>query len=273
MGRAVNAAVQRWCAWCGALFVAFWVAGFVVLGRFLPPSDPGATSEETVRQFTEHVTSVQLGLVLAMFGSVLLCPWTAILAVQMTRIEGPCAPLAYTQLAAGAAGSVFFVFPVMYMQIATYRQDRSPELIQLLNDMFWLPFVGVPAYLMMETLVLAVAILTDRRERPVFPRWAGYFNIWVTVIIIPAAVVVFFKSGPFAWNGLFSWWLPLTIFVVWFGVMTAVLLRAIGEQEAGAAAAAQGGDGLVTREEYESLVHDLERLSARLPVTTSGRPE
>jgi len=42
---------------------------------------------------------------------------------------------------------------------------------------------------------------------------------------------VFFKHGPFAWNGVLAWWIPLTMFFIWFVVMTVLLLRAIADDE------------------------------------------
>ena len=72
---------------------------------------------------------------------------------------------------------------------------------------------------------IGIAILIDRRERPVFPRWAGYFNLWVALLISPAGVVVFFKQGPFSWNGIVGFFTPLVAFAGWIAVMTAVLLR------------------------------------------------
>jgi hypothetical protein len=38
---------------------------------------------------------------------------------------------------------------------------------------------------------------------------------------------MFFKQGPFAWNGLFVFWLPFGVFFSWIVIMTALLLKAI----------------------------------------------
>lgn len=40
------------------------------------------------------------------------------------------------------------------------------------------------------------------------------------------------KTGPFAWNGLFTFWSPLTLFGVWIGTTSWLLLRALRRQEA-----------------------------------------
>jgi hypothetical protein len=227
----VNARSQRWCAWAGPAFLVSWGIGFCLLAGFIPPPTPNDTPAELLRMFQADPGRIRLGLVISMFGSVLLLPWGAVLTVQMKRIEGRSAPLAYTQLAAAAAGAVFLTFPVMYLQIASFRLDRSPELIQLMNDMFWVPFIGVPALVNLQTLAIGLAILQDRRERPVYPRWAGYLNVWACIVILPAGVMVFFKDGPFAWNGLFAWWLPLAAFVIWFAVMLRMLLNAVAQEE------------------------------------------
>jgi hypothetical protein len=39
------------------------------------------------------------------------------------------------------------------------------------------------------------------------------------------------KDGPFAYNGVFAFWLPLTTAATWFAIMTVVTLRAISNEE------------------------------------------
>jgi hypothetical protein len=80
-------------------------------------------------------------------------------------------------------------------------------------------------------LAIGVAILTDEREEPVFPRWAGYLNLWVALLLAPAGIVVFFKHGAFAWNGLIGFFCPLFAYCVWSITMFVLVRRAI-EQEA-----------------------------------------
>jgi hypothetical protein len=43
----------------------------------------------------------------------------------------------------------------------------------------------------------------------------------------PGCLCVFFKEGPFAWNGIFAWYIPITFFsLVWLPVNTWLFLRA-----------------------------------------------
>ena len=81
----------------------------------------------------------------------------------------------------------------------------------MLNDMSWLMFLGIISSACVQVAALGLAILLDKRTKPVFPRWAGYFNIWVALIWVPAAIIPFFKTGPLAWNGVFAWWVPLCV--------------------------------------------------------------
>jgi uncharacterized protein (DUF983 family) len=47
---------------------------------------------------------------------------------------------------------------------------------------------------------------------------------------VPGVMCLLFKTGPFAWNGLFVFWIPLAVFGSWFVVMSLLLLRAIKNQ-------------------------------------------
>jgi hypothetical protein len=75
--------------------------------------------------------------------------------------------------------------------------------------------------------VIGVPILQDRRTVPVFPRWSGYYCLWTALLVTPGSLVPFFKAGPFAWDGIMSWWVPVAVLALWFFVMTPVLLRAV----------------------------------------------
>jgi hypothetical protein len=44
-------------------------------------------------------------------------------------------------------------------------------------------------------LALGLAILSDTRSSKIFPRWLGYYNIFVGLSFLPDLLVPFFKTG------------------------------------------------------------------------------
>jgi hypothetical protein len=73
-------------------------------------------------------------------------------------------------------------------------------------------------------------MLMDKRENPIFPRWLGYFNLWAALIFTPGSFNVFFKDGPFAWNGVIAFYIPITIWAIATTVNTVYLTKAVDHQ-------------------------------------------
>jgi hypothetical protein len=86
--------------------------------------------------------------------------------------------------------------------------------------------VGTVSTAVVELVLLGVAVRGDRGPVPVFPPWFGTLSVAVGVIFALGGLVVFAKSGPFAWNGLLAFWVPLAVYGGWIFVATALLLRA-----------------------------------------------
>ncbi|MGY4103734.1 hypothetical protein ACW2Q0_29860 [Nocardia sp. R16R-3T] len=225
----MNIRIYQACAWSGAGFVALFAVGFIVAG-FLPPPAPNDSAGQVAALFAGHELRIRAGLQIAWSSSLLFVPFVALLSQLMKQTEGEFAPMAYTQLAAGLGSTLVFVLPLMNLQAADYRPHRSPETVQALADLGWLPFVGAWAVPAAQSIALAVVTLQDQESDPVFPRWSGYFNIWVAVLYVPALFMPFFKSGILGWNGLLPFWLGAAAFFGWIVVMTALALRAIGTQ-------------------------------------------
>ena len=103
-----------------------------------------------------------------------------------------------------------------------------------MNDTAWLLFVAITSTPILQTLSIGIAIFLDTPDNPnpVFPRWAGYLNFWIAMMFLPGSITVFFHTGPFAWNGILVWYLPLTAFAVWMVTMSILVLRAIAAEDA-----------------------------------------
>jgi hypothetical protein len=228
----LNTGAQRLCVWCGPFMLVIWVASFVLLSKFIPPPSPEDTRAEVVARFSDHTDRIRLGLVISLFACALLVPFCAVIAAQMRRIEGGRSVLAETQLVSGGLLCVEFLLPFAIWQTALYRVGEwSPETVQMLNDMAWLMFLGIICSACVQVASIGIAVLRDHRDEPVFPRWAGYFNLWVAIMWVPAGWIPFFKHGILAWNGAFAFYIPLTVYGIWFAVMVILLLRAIDGEE------------------------------------------
>lgn len=223
----MNRRIQLVCAWCGPAFLVIFAIGMVPLAGFVPPPAANDSPADVVRLYTEHRTRLQAGLTLMLFSTAFVAPWMAVIGTQLNRIRiGGIKALVYAQLAAGSAFLFVVIQPVMVMIVASFRPERSPEITQALNDLAWIPFIMVFTTLMAQMLIVAAAVLLDPEEA-VFPRWVGYVSAWCAVILLPAVLLPFFKEGPFAWHGIFQFWLAATLFFGWFTVMTVALMRAI----------------------------------------------
>lgn len=229
----INARNQRLLAWCGPVLTVMFLVGFILLARFIPPPAPGKSIDATIRFFETDTDLKRIGLWLNTFAGAMSGAWVVAISMQMRRIEGyRSSPLAYVQMLMGALLVFEFIIPVELWQACLYRPSLSPEFTYRLNDLAWLFFVGVVATAVVECIAIGLAVLQDKRSDPVFPRWVGYFNLWMALLFLPGGFVVFFKSGPLAWNGVLAFWLVLTAFTLWLLVMSySLLVHAIPQQE------------------------------------------
>jgi hypothetical protein len=227
---ATSRRIQKACIWAGPLMGALFVVGFVVAGFFPPPS-PNQTAAEVVAMIDQNRTAIRIGIVVCLASCPLLMPFLASFTIQMKRIEGIRPIMAYTQLALGALATIEFVIPYVFMLVSTYRADQDPDITRALYDIGWFFFLGVISTFVLQLVLFGVAVLIDRRPQPIFPRWLGYVNLWLAMAFAPASFLVFFKTGPLAWNGVLVWWVPVFAFLGWFVPNFVCLLRAVDSDD------------------------------------------
>jgi hypothetical protein len=222
----VNVKTEKLYVWCGPLAMVVIMVGLLI-ARLIPPPSPSDDAARIVDFYRSYALDIRLGVVVAMFGTALLGPWIAVLAKQIGRIDGRDSATGYCQLALGSLVLLEVMMPLMMLETALFRLDRAPEEILTLSDACWLPFVGFIFTFVVELLLGALSMLRDERADPLFPRWVAGFNFAVAVVSLPGCLVFFHRTGPFAWNGLGAWWIPLAAFGLWVIVMTIYLLRAV----------------------------------------------
>ena len=212
--------------WSGVAFCALWGGGLLLTG-WIPPMPPNLEAEAVATLVQNRSLQILLGVAFMTCFAVLYLPWTITLSEIIRPIEAPGHFLAQTQLLSGLMAQVTFFIPPYLFAAAAYRPFRNPEVTQALLDVGWLMFItGIGPFILQYT-ALAIAIFADKREVPAFPRWVGYLQVWISVSFICALIPFFLKSGPFSWNGMFVWWVPASIFAIWFVGMIIFARKAV----------------------------------------------
>ena len=226
----MNQRIRMLAVWSAAAFFVTWLLGFVVFAGWFPPTPPSTGAQEMADLFRSQSVSIRICMVFMTVGAVFYLPFTMLLSDLIKEIERPSALLAGTQLAAGILCTLTFFIPAYIWTAAAFRPERNPEITQALTDLAWLLFMTGLGPFALQYVSLAIAIFIDKKPVPTFPRWAGYVNVFVTISFLPAPSAFFFKTGPFSWNGLFIWWLPLVTFAIWFISMIYLARKAVLRQ-------------------------------------------
>lgn len=233
---------QMFCAYLGLAFpLVFFIGWGLIAGYMTPLQGPRTTGLEWQEFYSDHTTLIRVGIIITIAAGAFQAPFSALIGMHMRRMEGgKHTPLAYAQMMLGSVGVLLVVIPMFVYAAITFRPEaRDPDTLLFFSDLAWLMFIGAFSPAVLQSICLALAILGDKREKPVLPRWVGYYNLWVATLFLPGAIVIIAKSGPFAWHGLLAFWVPATVFGTWFIVMFVLMRKVIREQAAEEAPALQ----------------------------------
>lgn len=223
----MNTTLQKLCASCGVPAIGIFVLGLIVC-QFLPVPGPSMSADEVAAMYQDNTVLIRTGAVLVLLSTLFTAPFFAAISIQLRHMEGHERPvMAYTQLAAGSLNIAFFILPALLFIITAFRPDRPPEITQALNDLSWIITILPWPLTAIQAVAVALTILTHHDSNPVLPRWLAYFSLWFAILLIPASLIPYFKTGPFAWNGILAFWIPATLFVFWYPVMQHQLIKAI----------------------------------------------
>lgn len=223
MNEHAKAKVDLFGVCCGIAYLFAVFGGWGLAAGFLPATPPAFDAAQIQALFQSDYTRIRIGMLILMFAALIFIPFAATMARQLARIEGGVGTLSLIFVLGAVGNMVLTFYPAVWWLTAAFRPERAAELIQLMNDMAWLQFLGgISMYLAMPLAVTAASLL-DSSADPIFPRWCGYANAWLAVLILPDQLLFFFHEGPFAWNGLFGLWIPVVVFSGFFLVNCYVL--------------------------------------------------
>lgn len=224
--RELNRAARLGLAWSGIACTVLFAIGFLVFAQWLPFPSPGRSAEAITADIAENKTGIRIGVIFMIIGFGLFATFVVGVALELRHADGAHPALTWVQLVCGGGCAAILALSPMFFGIMTFRAgDIDPEITQSLYDIAW--FCFVMPYPIFSLLLIAQgwSILRDTRDPVVFPRWAGYLCFATAAALIPTGFIIFFKDGPFAWNGIVGLGIPMIYFFSWIMTLSYYLIR------------------------------------------------
>jgi hypothetical protein len=228
--KAGNIKAQWVSLWTGPAVGVVLLAAALVFPGFWPPMSPVMNPEQVASFYADHTAWIRLSQVTFNLCGIMIVPLLMVIVVQMKRMKGQSHVFAYCFLTAVISGATIFALSNVFFLVAAFRPERDPALVQLLNDLAWIVFIAPVGMVVSQFVLLALAVYSDDRNDPVFPRWVGHFSLVIAAAMVPAAGAAVFQTGPLAWDGLWSFWVRNGAYVAFVIVMFFVLRRAVYRQ-------------------------------------------
>lgn len=229
----ISISSQKWLLWIGIVLAIIYWGSLAFLMEFLPPPSPLLSADQVVSLYADNNLQFRVGVVLQLTAFGFFLPWTIVFAIQMAREESGTPVLAILQILAGTIGTMLFVMPPIFFAVACFSPERAPELTKLMHELAWLTLIAPAGLFPLQAIPIGVVAFVKKvkESESAFPRWLGYFSFWLSITALGGVLAVLFKQGPFAWNGLFPFYLPLIIFSIWVGVMMVSMLKSLNSQK------------------------------------------
>lgn len=206
--------IRMLCIWSWVPCIVVFGITFGLLAGFLPPTGESWSAHHVAQYYAGNRTGIRIGMIGAMFASALLLPFFTVVTREMREIEGPSALLAPIQYGGAVVLVTFFQIICLLWLLASFRPEADADIIRAATDYGWLTWtILIPTYVL-QFVTMAIAGFIDPRPRPLWPRWAAYANLWVATLGAGGICAVFFKTGPFSWNGIIGWWMPTVVFAI-----------------------------------------------------------
>lgn len=217
--------------WSGVAFIVATIVAQGLLMHFIPPPSPTLSARELALRFIGRRDEIRLGCLIQCIFWSFLVTWGVTISVFLRKMERGYPILTYASIALVGGGDVFFILVPMTWAVIAYRPETlDPMTIQVMNDWVWFDYLFTWPPFSLWMVVIAIAVFKDHNVPALYPRWIGYLSLWSAMLLFPAGLIVFFRTGPFAYDGVGAFWIPFAIYFTWMTSMTVTTFQAINRQ-------------------------------------------
>jgi len=185
------------------------------IAHLVPPPSSALGASAIAAFYGAHADDLKWGMLVAMVATPLLIPFAAVISTQLRASDRRLAPLAGVQLACAALLAVEILLFVVLVGAGAMRPGRDPHVLLALNDVAFLFLLWAFAPGSLEFAAFGLAVLWDRSEQPLFPRWIGWLDICMALVFALGGPTLFVSGGAFGWNGLIAFWVVFLVYAVW----------------------------------------------------------
>lgn len=222
-----NRKLDQWIAfWTVPFFFTVFGIVFIPLSGMMPPRSPNASSWQILDFMHSRDLLIACALLVLTFG---LAPLSnAVYLIHVKRMSvSPV--LRYSIMVGAMTGAIVgMLFPMFCFGLGAFRPGYSASTLAMLYDFGYLAFIGSLGCFCVMWMAFGLAIILD--DNGVLPKWLGYYTVWQYVTELMAAPVWISKTGPFAWDGLLTFWFAIALYGSWQVIVYVCIFRSIRNQ-------------------------------------------
>ncbi|BAX99833.1 hypothetical protein BKG69_13005 [Mycobacteroides chelonae] len=210
-------------------FTLAFVIGWILLARFaLPAPSPAWSADQLAAFYVENKNRIRLGCVVALFFLPLFALPLGVVLARLRRTERGTPVFTYASLVLMPIALFLLILPFIAWSVAAFRPEQlEPQITQTLNDLGWFIFLFTWAVFTVLFTLLAIAILRAETGSEPLPRWSAYLLLWCGLLFAGSALIIFFKDGPFAYDGLVGLYIPVVATAIFQAGMFVALAQAL----------------------------------------------
>jgi len=217
-------------AWCGLVFMTVFVFLWGILSGNIPPFSPDANAAAVKQHYIENRIPILIGMSVCLTVTSCYMAWSCAISQVMRRVEGRYPLLSNLEVMGGTITAAPIMVACGIWLTAAHESLILPA--ESLHMMYWLGWLIIDLQYCCTTLQMvafALAVLSDRKSRdagtPLMPNWACYLTIFCGVSFFPASLTGVVKTGPFAWNGVMSYYFPYFCWLCWETIASTYMIR------------------------------------------------